>query len=291
MARTMTKSQRTPLLPAGAKEFLVKRTIELCGLFLGTCAIILALTLASYTPGDPSWNSASPHDVQNIMGPIGAYIADIMVQSFGLACVVPVLVLFSWAWRITSKQMVSNLWMRLIILCSAAFLLAIAFNAVPTPDTWPLRSGLGGVGGMILTQRLISFLSWIGVPNLALIELGIALFCGISGILSLLYGLALSRSEWTQVGQGVGSVAKGTLQGSVVAVRKGVGVLQRTKLEDMIEEESGIEDEEPVLKRKRSAKKIKEPEEEISLPKKSQKPNNKPLSFRQTVTTSRLLIS
>ncbi len=271
MARTMTKSQRTPLLPAGAKEFLVKRIIELCGLLLGACAIMLALILASYTPGDPSWNSASPHEVQNIMGPIGAYMADIMVQSFGLACVVPVLVLFSWAWRITSKQMVSNLWMRLIILCSAAFLLAISLNAVPTPDTWPLRSGLGGVAGMILTHRLISFLTWIGVPDLALIQLGIAAFCGISGILSLLYGLALSRSEWTQVGQGVGNVAKGTLQGSVVAVRKGVGVLQRTKLEDMIEEESGIEDEEPVLKRKRSAKKIKAPEEEVSLPKKSQK--------------------
>jgi len=271
MARTMTKSQRTPLLPAGAKEFLIKRTIELCGLFLGACAIMLALILASYTPGDPSWNSASGHEVQNIMGPIGAYMADIMVQSFGLACVVPVLVLFSWAWRITSKQMVSNLWMRLVILCSAAFLLAIALNAIPTPDAWPLRSGLGGVAGLILTQRLVSFLAWIGIPDLALIELGIALFCGISGILSLLYGLALSRSEWTQVGQGVGSVAKGTLQGSVVAVRKGVGVLQRTKLEDMIQEESGIEDEEPVLKRKRSAKKIKAPEEAPSLPKKSQK--------------------
>ncbi|GGF62703.1 hypothetical protein GCM10011332_15750 [Terasakiella brassicae] len=271
MARTMTKSQRTPLLPAGAKEFLVKRTIELCGLLLGACAIMLALILASYTPGDPSWNSASPHEVQNLMGAIGAYLADIMVQSFGLACAVPVLVLFSWAWRITSKQMVSNLWMRLIILCSAAFLLSITLNAVPTPDTWPLRSGLGGVAGMILTQRLVSFLTWIGVPDLALIKLGIALFCGISGVLSLLYGLALSRSEWTQVGQGVGSVAKGTLQGSVVAVRKGVGVLQRTKLEDMIKEESGIEDEEPVLKRKRSAKKIKAPEEDVSLPKKSQK--------------------
>ncbi|WP_229734278.1 DNA translocase FtsK [Terasakiella brassicae] len=267
----MTKSQRTPLLPAGAKEFLVKRTIELCGLLLGACAIMLALILASYTPGDPSWNSASPHEVQNLMGAIGAYLADIMVQSFGLACAVPVLVLFSWAWRITSKQMVSNLWMRLIILCSAAFLLSITLNAVPTPDTWPLRSGLGGVAGMILTQRLVSFLTWIGVPDLALIKLGIALFCGISGVLSLLYGLALSRSEWTQVGQGVGSVAKGTLQGSVVAVRKGVGVLQRTKLEDMIKEESGIEDEEPVLKRKRSAKKIKAPEEDVSLPKKSQK--------------------
>ncbi len=271
MARTMTKSQRTPLLPAGAKEFLIKRTIEICGLLLGACAIMLALILASYTPGDPSWNSASPHNVQNLMGPIGAYMADIMVQSFGLACAVPVLVLFSWAWRITSKQMVSNLWMRIIILCSAAFLLSIALNAIPTPDAWPLRSGLGGVAGMILTQRLISFLTWVGVPDLALIQLGIALFCGVSGLLSLLYGLALSRSEWTQVGQGVGSVAKGTLQGSVVAVRKGVDVLQRTKLEDMIEEESSIEDEEPVLKRKRSAKKIKAPEEDVSLPKKSQK--------------------
>jgi S-DNA-T family DNA segregation ATPase FtsK/SpoIIIE len=232
-------------------------------------AVALTLTLASYTPGDPSWNSASPHEVQNLMGPFGAYIADIMIQSFGLTSIIPVLVLFSWAWRVISKQMVSNLWMRLIVLASAAFLLSIALNALPVPMEWPLRSGLGGVSGMILTQRLVAFFSLFGLPELSLVHLGIALFCTVSGLLSLLYGLALSRTEWSSVAQGMGNVTKGTLQGSVVAVRKGVGVLQRTKLEDMIKEESDIEDEEPVLKRKRNTKKIKTPQEEISLPKKS----------------------
>jgi len=269
MAQTMTKTQRPPILPAGAKEFLLNRAIELCGVLLGAMAVVLTLTLASYTPGDPSWNSASPHEVQNLMGPFGAYIADIMIQSFGLTSIIPVLVLFSWAWRVISKQMVSNLWMRLIVLASAAFLLSIALNALPVPMEWPLRSGLGGVSGMILTQRLVTFFSLFGLPELSLVHLGIALFCTVSGLLSLLYGLALSRTEWSSVAQGMGNVTKGTLQGSVVAVRKGVGVLQRTKLEDMIKEESDIEDEQPVLKRKRSTKKIKTPQEEVSLPKKS----------------------
>jgi hypothetical protein len=135
MARTTTKNQRTPLLPPGARDFLLRRGIEVTGIALGALAIVLSLILLSYNPGDPSLNSATPHEVTNWLGPLGAYVADILLQVLGLACVVPVLVLFSWAWRIASKQMVSALWLRLVVLCASALLLSIALNG-PTPPQW-----------------------------------------------------------------------------------------------------------------------------------------------------------
>jgi len=279
MARTMTKSQRTPFLPAGAKDFLLRRAIELAGIGLGVTAIMLCLVLFSYSPGDPSLNSASPHEVQNLLGPFGAYVADVLMQSFGLVSAIPVLVMLSWAWRVTSKQMVSNLWMRLVVLMASGFLLAVALDYLPVSPDWPLRSGLGGAAGVILNMRLDALMIWLGLPAAPFIYFALILGAGTLGVAGLLYGLALSRSEWSHVGQGVGSVAKGTLQGSVTAVQKGVGVLQRTKLEEMIEEESGIPDETPVLKRKRSSKKIKAPKEEPSLPKKSQKARQQKLSL------------
>ncbi|WP_135080715.1 DNA translocase FtsK [Terasakiella sp. SH-1] len=272
MARTTSKSQRTPLLPAAVKDFLFNRAIETSGLFLGGSAIILAMILLSYTPGDPSFNSASPHDVQNLLGPVGAYVADIMMQSFGLISTLPVLVLFSWAWRIASKQMVSNLWMRLVVLCFSAFLLSIAFHVLPMPSDWPLRSGLGGLSGLMLSERIMGLFAFVGLETLPFLDWGIALLAAVLGGVGLIYGLALSKNEWSHMGHGVAVAARGTLNGSVEAVSKGVSVLQRTKLDEMIEEESGIVEEAPVLKRKKTQTKISTPDvEDVALPKKTQK--------------------
>ncbi|NVJ90056.1 MAG: DNA translocase FtsK 4TM domain-containing protein [Methylocystaceae bacterium] len=270
MARSTTKTQRTPLLPPGAQEFLLRRGIEILGVVLGAMGIVLALMLASYNSGDPSLNSASPHEVTNLMGSTGAYVADVMLQSVGIAAVIPVLVLLSWAWRITSKQMVSNLWMRLVVLSFSILLMTIALHSVPAPADWPLRSGLGGLSGYLLSVRVMSGLTLIGIAKLPFLTWGIGALAAFLGFLGLVYGLALSRNEWSVMGQGVGSAAKGTVVGSVEAMRKGVGVLKRTKLEEMIKEEEGpFEEDEPVLKRKKSPKRVTAPEPEVSLPKKS----------------------
>jgi len=262
MARTTTKTQRTPLLPPGANAFLAKRAIEILGVFLGALALVLCATLLSYNPGDPSLNSASPHEIQNLMGPIGAYVADVMIQSLGLASIIPVLVLFSWAWRITSKQMVANLWMRLVILGSAALLVAIGLNAIPTPMDWPLRSGMGGISGLMLNERLMSLASLVALDKIAYAPLVIAGVSGFIGFLGLLYGLALSSNEWSAIGRGVAVTAKDTVLGSVDAVRKGSAALRRTKLDEPFDLDAGFEtvdDDTPVLKRKKSVKRVKAP--------------------------------
>lgn len=277
MARSTTKTQRTPLLPPGVQEFLNRRAIEAFGILLGASALVLAITLISYHPGDPSLNSASPLEVQNLMGPMGAYVADLFIQSIGLISFIPVLVLLSWAWRIASKQMVANLWMRLVMLGAATLLLSITFNAIPTPADWPLRSGLGGLSGLLLTQRLMDLFSLLGLASIPFLQMGLAIGFGILGAFALIYGLALSKNEWSQMGYGVGVAIKGTATGSVDAVKKGVGVLKRTKLDELIEEEAGPlmdddDEEEPaVLKRKKSPKRVKEPEANLDVPKKANK--------------------
>jgi S-DNA-T family DNA segregation ATPase FtsK/SpoIIIE len=203
-----------------------------------------------------------------------------MMQSFGVICVVPVLVLFTWAWRIASKQMVSNLWFRLVLLMAAALLLSIAVNAIPAPGDWPLRSGLGGLSGYLLSQRLMTFAQFVGASQVPYLPLIIAGVSGVLGTIGLLYGLALSKNEWSVMGHGVGAAAKGTVIGSVEAVKKSAAVLKRTKLDEMIEEEEGGKIETQVLKRKRSPKRVKETKEEApSLPKKSSKAKQQSLAL------------
>lgn len=275
MARSTTKTQRTPLLPPGVQQFLVRRLIEAGGLVLGALGLVLAVTLLSYQASDPSLNSASPHEVSNLMGPAGAYVADLFIQSVGIASIIPALVMVCWAWRITSKQMVSSLWLRLVILCSSTLLLSIALNAFPVPVDWPLRSGLGGLSGLLLTQRLVELFSVIGLGKVPYFDVLLSVLAGGLGGFGLLYGLALSRSEWSSMGNGVGTALKGTAVGSVEAVRKGVGILKRTKLEELIEEEEQAlfadEEAEPVLKRKKTPKRVKEPDVNLEVPKQTSK--------------------
>jgi DNA segregation ATPase FtsK/SpoIIIE, S-DNA-T family len=65
-----------------------RRLNELVGLLLCVSALLLFLALASYSPLDPSLNSASiltgSHAARNWIGIIGAYLSDIVLQFWGV---------------------------------------------------------------------------------------------------------------------------------------------------------------------------------------------------------------
>src|SRR5271165_1455855 len=65
-----------------------RRLNELVGLLLCVSALLLFLALASYSPLDPSLNSASvltgSHAARNWIGILGAYLADVVLQFLGL---------------------------------------------------------------------------------------------------------------------------------------------------------------------------------------------------------------
>jgi S-DNA-T family DNA segregation ATPase FtsK/SpoIIIE len=54
------------------------------GLLLVTLGLLLALSLVTYSPADPSGNSYSTGgSVHNAIGPVGAYLSDLLFQGFG----------------------------------------------------------------------------------------------------------------------------------------------------------------------------------------------------------------
>src|SRR5580700_7731503 len=65
-----------------------RRLNELVGFLLCVSALLLFLALASYSPLDPSLNSASvltgSHAARNWIGVVGALISDLMLQGFGV---------------------------------------------------------------------------------------------------------------------------------------------------------------------------------------------------------------
>ncbi len=65
-----------------------RRLNELVGFLMCVSALLLFLALASYSPLDPSWNSASvltgSHAARNWIGVVGAFTADMLLQFFGV---------------------------------------------------------------------------------------------------------------------------------------------------------------------------------------------------------------
>ena len=200
MADTLSSNGRGALLPAGATDFIKRRLAEAAGLVLFACAAAVLLAVATYSPADPSLNSAADGIVRNYLGVPGAYTADLLIQMLGASGVVPVLVLAAWGWRLFSKQTVSRAGWRLAALIAAAVLLAVALGALETPEGWPLSAELGGVAGTLLLDPLVAALAPTGTQEWMIACLGAALGAG-----ALVAALGLSwadckRMWWGAIG-------------------------------------------------------------------------------------------
>src|ERR1035441_4484057 len=76
------------------------RVREVIGLLCLVASIALVLSLLTFDPADPSWNTAAPAaPPHNAIGRVGASIADFGYQSFGLALWLLPFVLLVAGWR------------------------------------------------------------------------------------------------------------------------------------------------------------------------------------------------
>ena len=74
---------RDPLLETHMQEAIRKRGTELIGLALVGLAVLFAAMLWSYSPEDPSWQSATSQPAQNYLGQIGASVSSSLILTVG----------------------------------------------------------------------------------------------------------------------------------------------------------------------------------------------------------------
>ena len=185
------RSSRNAILPRGVQAFFRRRAVELAGVVCLLTAASLLLALASYDPSDPSLNHATSDPAANLFGRAGAYAADLLLQSLGLAALAPALVLTSWGAHLLGNRPPRHLWRRIALVPIAVLLAAIALATVSVPAGWPLAGGLGGFAGALLLGRAAMALadSWVSPPQLALA----AAFAS-TGALG--YALAIPLARW-----------------------------------------------------------------------------------------------
>ena len=186
-------------LPESARLYLRRRAAEITGLALILTAALGATLLLSYVPGDPSLNAAGSGSAANLLGPAGALIADIMVQTIGLVSAVPVLLFGIWGWRVLTHRPLERLALRIALLPLALIAGCLALAVLPVPESWPLMAGLGGAIGALALTKISAF----GVLA-ALDAVWIGLVSGLISVSLLLWTFGASWSEWISLARGAG---------------------------------------------------------------------------------------
>jgi DNA segregation ATPase FtsK/SpoIIIE, S-DNA-T family len=157
-----------------------RRLNELIGFLLGVSALLLFLALASYSPLDPSLNSASvltgTHVARNWIGVVGALISDLALQFFGIGAfllpVFPVMLGVRWfASRKIQSPMAKSLggiWLAVF----APALLAL----LPGHLRWLNAVPIEGLLGRVVADVLVHYLNLAGAYIVCASVLAVALY-------------------------------------------------------------------------------------------------------------------
>jgi S-DNA-T family DNA segregation ATPase FtsK/SpoIIIE len=162
MASRSTVAAKQALLPPAAVTFLKRRLIELAAGALAAAVVIFGVALVSYQRTDPSLNTATGGDAANLMGYAGAVVADLALQSIGLAALLLMFAILAWAWRLATRHRLSRPWLRLGLLPICLTAAAAGLAALPTPASWPMAAGLGGAVGLMVFSQAMALLATVG---------------------------------------------------------------------------------------------------------------------------------
>ncbi len=192
--------QRDPLLDSNTQAILERRGKELLGAGLLAAGVMIAMILASYTPEDPSWLSATDEPARNLMGKLGASIASPLyiiagVASWGIAAVFA-----AWGVRFLLHRGEERSFGRVIFAPIAVALAAVyASTHVPGAD-WGHSFGLGGLFGDTVLGAILGV-----VPITATLGLKIMALLMAAGMLTMaLFVLGFTRTELRGIGRFLG---------------------------------------------------------------------------------------
>ena len=166
-----------------------RRLNELVGFLLFASAALLLLALASYSPGDPSLNTAATagQPPNNWIGLFGAMLSDLMIQSMGIcAILVPVMLVLLGARWFKSREVVSPGAKALgasVLLIFAPALLAL----LPWHLRWHHAVPIEGLLGRIVGDALLHYFNLVGAYLVSATIVGVALY------LSTAFSFAASR--------------------------------------------------------------------------------------------------
>ncbi|HEY6370044.1 MAG TPA: DNA translocase FtsK [Candidatus Sulfotelmatobacter sp.] len=157
-----------------------RRLNELVGFLMCVSALLLVLALVSYSPLDPSWNSASvltgSHAARNWIGVVGAFTADMMLQFFGIGAfllvIFPTMLGVRWfrSMKVQSPlaKSLGGIWLVMFVPAMLALL--------PGHLCWMHVIPIEGLLGRVIGDVLIHYLNLVGAYIVCATVLAVALY-------------------------------------------------------------------------------------------------------------------
>jgi DNA segregation ATPase FtsK/SpoIIIE, S-DNA-T family len=161
--------------------------------------LLLLAALLTYARSDASLDTATAGAPANYLGASGARIADVLLQSVGLAAYLLPAVLFGWALRLLLQRPLQRPLRRLLMLLAALLLAAFAC-AILHPDL-AFPAGPGGAVGWL-------GLNAVGRAGLAGVTVPLAMAAAAGVALLILTMIGLSPGDWREIGRGAAHVAR-----------------------------------------------------------------------------------
>ncbi len=177
-----------------------RRLNELIGFLLCVSALLLFLALASYSPLDPSLNSASvltgTHAARNWIGMVGALISDLALQFFGIgAFLLPVFpAMLGMRWFASRKvqspiaKSLGGIWLVMFVPAMLALL--------PGHLRWMNVIPIEGLLGRVVGDMLIHYLNVAGAYIVCASVLAVALYLSTAFSFSSIRLWAPTRFAW-----------------------------------------------------------------------------------------------
>jgi S-DNA-T family DNA segregation ATPase FtsK/SpoIIIE len=175
-------------VPASVREFPKRRAAEITGLVALAGVASLTLALLTWSVSDPSLNHATNERVHNFLGAPGAIAADLVMQFIGLASAALLAPPAFWGWSLVTKRRLERPRLKIALYLTGVIAAAGLASLLPTPGSWPLPTGLGGVVGdaiLALPRRLLPASPWatiaVGAGLAAIAILGLAAASSVGG--------------------------------------------------------------------------------------------------------------
>ena len=186
------------------------RLNEAGGLVFLFAGVFVILSLISYHPQDPSWNSVSgATHANNLTGLAGSYTADLCFQLLGLSAFSLPALLWMLAWKWIRSDAIPAASVKVLGSVVLFLSIATALSIRPILKPWNGAFSAGGVIGILIADSLLASLNLIGTILITGICLILSLYLisrfsmaiaakWFAGPLSLLRGIYLRWATWRE---------------------------------------------------------------------------------------------
>ncbi|MBU6164875.1 MAG: DNA translocase FtsK 4TM domain-containing protein [Alphaproteobacteria bacterium] len=162
----------------------------MAGGLIAAAGVALALALLSYAPGDPSFNTATARAAGNLIGPLGAHLADLLLQLAGWPMLLLAPAMLIAGWRVATAAAVPGLRMAGGTL-AGALAVSGAAGGLDLPALGA-PAGLGGLAGQGIAALATAIETLPGLETIAA-GLVLALLLGPLGLALIVWGTGISR--------------------------------------------------------------------------------------------------